>query len=161
MVLYSLVGQEAAKILEVKVGGWNRNCLLSRSRSWYAWGRLNWEIFFFQYPTLTSDIFCNLFTHKSVKYLIWKIWFIPVWREKSKVVAWLLKQIPLCESQNNAGFTEPILTRPYEVGGQKCSKSCPRGLWMTHYPYSFSRDLGTNSLRFLLIVTSRPKRFSM
>ena len=43
-------------------------------------------------PTSNFDLwyFCSLFIYKSGQYLIWKIWFISVWRLKSKVMAWLL-----------------------------------------------------------------------
>ena len=40
---------------------------------------------------------CNFLTCKNLKYLIWKIWFKSFWREKAKVVAWLLMCIMLAE----------------------------------------------------------------
>ena len=91
-VLYALVGQEAAKISEIKKdlpdqpgpgrisleSGWVGNFLsTSNFDLWY---------------------FCSLLTYKSVKYLIWKIWFISVWRLKTRAMAWLIRSFMLAQS---------------------------------------------------------------
>ena len=67
--LYDFLGQEAAKILKVKVGGQkNADSKLMRPRPAELAN-------FFQPPILTS----SLLTYMSIQYLIWKIWFISVW----------------------------------------------------------------------------------
>ena len=55
-VLNALVGQEAAKISETKVGGREKISNLAKFESAAPRVRLNRQIFF-QSPTLTSDIF--------------------------------------------------------------------------------------------------------
>ena len=65
------------------------NCWLRQNRDCWALG-LAGQADFFRRPTLTSDFFCSLLTYKNVQYLIWKIWFISVWRLTAKVIAWCL-----------------------------------------------------------------------
>ena len=45
---------------------------------------------FFATSNFDLKYFCNLLTYKNVQYLIWKIWFISVWSQKLKGIAWLL-----------------------------------------------------------------------
>ena len=84
-MLCILVDQEAAKRSKVKVGGWYQLQTPCTSGS-----RLAELAIFFCDLQLWPQYFCSLLTFKNVQYLIWMIWFISVWSQKSKIVVWLL-----------------------------------------------------------------------
>ena len=52
------------------------------------------------FSTYNFDLwyFCSLLTYKSVQYLIWKIWFISIWRMKFRALAWLLTWFMFAQS---------------------------------------------------------------
>ena len=50
--------------------------------------------------------FCSLLTYKSVQYLIWKIWFISVWRMKAKTMVWLITWFMISQSTLISYYTE-------------------------------------------------------
>ena len=87
-----------------------RNCQLSQIRDWCARGRC--RIF----STSNFDLwyFCSLLTYKSVQYLIWKIWFISVWRLKARAMAWLLTWFMFAQSTLISYHTEAFVKT--EVG---------------------------------------------
>ena len=58
--------------------------------------------------------FCSLLTYKSVQYLIWKIWFISVWRLKARAMAWLLTWFMFAQSTLISYHTEAFVKT--EVG---------------------------------------------
>ena len=61
---------------------------------------------FFATSNFDLKYFCNLLTYKNVQYLIWKIWFISVWRLKPKAVVWLLIGFMLGQSTLISYHTE-------------------------------------------------------
>ena len=94
-VLYTLADQGAAKIFEVKLGGWKKSAGLARP------GRIGFESgeLAILFSTSNFDLlyFCSLLTCKSEKFLIWKISFIYVWSQKPKAVSWLLMCVMLAQ----------------------------------------------------------------
>ena len=58
--------------------------------------------------------FCSLLTYKSVQYLIWKIWFISIWRMKARAIAWLLTLFMFAQSTLISYHTEAFVKT--EVG---------------------------------------------
>ena len=63
--------------------------------------------------SLTSNFdlkyFCSLLTCKYIKYLIWKIWSISVWRQNHKAVAWLIMCVMLVQITNISYHTEGLV----------------------------------------------------
>ena len=57
-----------------------------------------WVGSFLSTPNFDLWYFCSLLTYKDLQYLIWKIWFISIWRLKAKVMAWLLTWFIFAES---------------------------------------------------------------
>ena len=92
-VLHSLLGQETAKTSDFKVRGKKRICLISWP--WVHQCKIELNQQFFKTPTLTSEIFTASWplTYKGIECLIWRIWFISVWRtstQELKAMAWFL-----------------------------------------------------------------------
>ena len=56
-----------------------------------------------------SLYFCSLLTSEGVQYLIWKIWFISVWRMKAKAMAWLLTWFMIAQSTLNSYHSEAFV----------------------------------------------------
>ena len=53
--------------------------------------------------------FFSLLTYKNVQYLIWKIWFISVWKMKAKAMAWILIWFMITQSTLISYHTEPFV----------------------------------------------------
>ena len=88
--LYTLVGREAAKILEVKVWkGW-KNLPVQPGVGASVSNRV-------ESATFLSISKFDLFTYKNVQHLIWEIWFISIWSQKPKTVVWLLMCFALAQ----------------------------------------------------------------
>ena len=107
-ILYALVGQEAAKNIRGQSWRLIRYCRLSQIRDWCARGPADLADFF-RPPTLTSVFFCSLLTYMRVQYLIWKIWFIYVWRLKARAMAWLLMWFMFTQSTFISYYTEAFV----------------------------------------------------
>ena len=65
-----------------------------------------WSGRFFSTSNFDLWYFCSLLTYKDIQYLIWKIWFISVWRLKAKVMAWLLTWFIFAQSTLISYHTE-------------------------------------------------------
>ena len=53
--------------------------------------------------------FFSLLIYKNAQYLIWKIWFISVWRMKAKAMAWLLTWFMIAQSTLISYHTEAFV----------------------------------------------------
>ena len=73
-----------------------------------------WSGRFFSTSNFDLWYFCSLLTYKDVQYLVWKIWFISVWRMKAKVLLWLLTWFIFARSTLISYHTEAFVKT--EVG---------------------------------------------
>ena len=72
--------------------------------------------------------FCSLLTYKDMQYLIWKIWFISVWRLKARGIVWLLTWFVFTQSTLSISYHTEACVKT-EVGGTVhthfwCSSFC-------------------------------------
>ena len=68
-----------------------------------------WSGRFFSTSNFDLWYFCSLLIYKNVQYLIWKIWFISVWRMKAKAMAWLLTWFMIAQSTLISYHTEAFV----------------------------------------------------
>ena len=80
-------------------------CQISRTPG-TSGSRLATLAIFFATSNFDLKYFCNLLTYKNVQYLIWKIWFISVWSQKSNVIVWLLTCFMLGQCTHISYHTE-------------------------------------------------------
>ena len=64
---------------------------------------------FFAISKFDLKHFCSLLTYKNVQYIIWKIWFISVWRLWAKVMPWLFTWFIFTQSTLVSYHTRPLL----------------------------------------------------